>query len=85
MPNPEPVGILLSLGSLMPGWPALITCLLLSPLRMRGPETLWTEKSVTWSFQRLSSWERKVCEQVGKLEVAVPSQESVVLTAALSC
>lgn len=27
--------------------------------RMRDPETLWTEKSVTWSFPRLSSWERK--------------------------
>lgn len=37
MPNPEPVGILLSLGSLMPGWPALITCLLLSPPQDEGP------------------------------------------------
>lgn len=46
---------------------------------MRDPETLWTEKSVTWSFQRLSSWERKVCEQAGQNSMAVSSHDSVVL------
>jgi hypothetical protein len=60
--QPEPLRSLLSLASLMPGCPALVTCLSHFLLRMRDPETLWTEKSVTWSFQKPSLWARKVCE-----------------------